>query len=102
MKKYGLHGSLKAQQGKGKQLSAILLEAATLVSTSKGCQLYLISADNAELDTVWVTEVWDSKEDHDESLNLAGVKELIGKALPILEGMPQKGQELNVLGGFGL
>lgn len=102
MKKYGLHGKLTAQQGKGEQLSNILLEAANLVSKAKGCQIYLISTENDYPETVWITEVWDSKEDHDESLKIAGVRELIGKAMPILEGMPQKGQELEVLGGFGL
>jgi hypothetical protein len=31
-----------------------------------------------------------------------GVKELIGKAMPIMDGQPAKGQEIKVLGGFGI
>ena len=53
------------------------------------------------LDHIWVTEIWDSKEDHGNSLQSAKVKELIVKALPILEDQPE-GNPLNVLGGFGL
>ncbi|WP_242916124.1 putative quinol monooxygenase [Pontibacter liquoris] len=101
-KKYGLHGKLTAAAGQKDKLASILLEASRLVSTAKGCQVYLISEDKNEPDAVWVTEVWDSKEDHDDSLKVAGVRELIGQATPILAGQPQKGQELTILGGTGI
>lgn len=102
MNKYGLHGKLTATQGNGDRLTSILLEASQLISTAKGCHLYIVSKDNSENDAVWVTEVWDSKEDHDNSLQVVGVKELISQAMPILKGRPEKGQELIVLGGAGL
>ncbi len=102
MKKYGLHGKLTATKGNADRLSGILLEASKLVSMAKGCHLYLVSRDNADTDAVWVTEVWDSKADHDNSLQVAGVKELISQAMPILDGRPEKGQELEILGGAGL
>lgn len=102
MNKYGLHGKLKAASGKGDQLASILLEAAKLVSAAKGCHLYLVSKDQNDKDAVWVTEVWDSKENHDESLKLPGVRELISQAMPVLAGPPEKGQVLEVLGGAGI
>ncbi len=102
MNKYGLHGHLKASPGKGGQLANILLEAAQLVSTAKGCQIYFISRTEAEPDTVWITEVWDSPADHEASLQVPGVRELIGQAMPILAESPQRGQILNVLGGHGV
>ncbi len=102
MTKYGLHGKLKATQGNGKQLADILLRASEVVATAQGCHLYIIGQDKAEPDAVWVTEVWDSKEDHDQSLSLLGVRELIGQAMPLLDGMPEKGQELEILGGAGI
>lgn len=102
MNKYGLHGKLKANEGNRDKLASILLNASHLVSTAKGCHLYLISIDKNEADAVWVTEVWDSKEDHDNSLNVAGVRELISQAMPILAGMPEKGQVLEILGGAGI
>jgi len=102
MNKYGLHGHLKATKGNGEKLASILLEASKLISTAKGCHLYVVSKDNAYNELVWVTEIWDSKEDHDNSLKVEGVKELIAQAMPILDGQPEKGQELEVLGGTGV
>ena len=99
MKKYLLHGNLKAISGKQDELVAILSEAATLVQSAKGCQSYVVSVDPDDNRAVWITEVWDSKEDHDNSLSFPGVRELIGKAMRILDGAPQKGQELTVVGG---
>lgn len=98
MNQYLLHGKLKAQTAK---LASILMEASKLVLTAKGCKLYVISKDPSEADTVFITELWDSKEDHDNSLKIEGVRELIMKAMPILDGPPSKRQELEVLGGLG-
>lgn len=102
MNKYLLHGKLSAIQGHRDELADILLDAAKLVSTAKGCKLYAIGLDKEDENAVFVTEIWDSKEDHDNSLKVEGVRELIMKALPILDGQPAKGQELEVLGGAGV
>ena len=99
---YGLHGKLIAKEGKAKELSRILLDASSLMKSAKGCYLYVVSIDKSNPDEVWVTEIWESKEDHANSLNVKGVKELIGKAIPLLNGSPQKGQELEILGGLGV
>ena len=102
MSKYLLHGKLIAKPGQRDELAAILIEASKLVSTAKGCRLYIVGIDKDDSNSVFVTEIWDSKEDHDNSLKVEGVKELIMKAMPILDGMPAKGQELEVLGGAGI
>ena len=99
---YGLHGKLLAQEGKGQELSAILLEASSLMKSAEGCHLYAVSIDQEHPNEVWISEIWDSQEDHDNSLSIPGVKELIGKAIPLLAAPPQKGQELEVLGGWGI
>ncbi|PBQ33464.1 antibiotic biosynthesis monooxygenase [Sphingobacteriaceae bacterium] len=102
MKKYLLHGKLKAKEGKGEELSSILLEAAQTLTAAKGCDLYAIGKDANDTDSVWVTEIWHTKEDHDNSLKLESVRSVIMKAMPILDGMPQKGQELEIVGGLGV
>lgn len=99
---YLLHGKMNAQAGKSNELAEILLEASKLVSTAKGCKLYVIGKDEHDTDSVYVTEIWDSKEDHDNSLNVKGVRELIMRVMPILNGQPSKGQELHILGGAGV
>lgn len=102
MNKYGLHGKLRSVPGGSEKLAQILLDASKLVSTAKGCRLYLISKDKTDADSIWVTEVWDSKEDHDNSLNVESVRALISQAMPLIDGRPEKGQELEMLGGKGI
>ena len=99
--KYGLYGKLQAQAGKGPELSVILLQAAALMETANGCILYLVSTTAETPDSIYVVEVWDTKEDHDASLTLPGVRELITQAMPLLDGSPE-GITLDVLGGKGL
>lgn len=102
MNKYGLQGALKAQPGKGKQLAAILLEAAELLTPIEACRLYVVGQDATDEDLVWITEVWDSKEDQQDSLQMETVKALIGRAMPLMEHMPEKGLEMDILGGKGI
>lgn len=99
---YLLHGKLQAKPNQANELADILLDASKLVSTAKGCKLYVIGKDENEPNSVYVTEIWDSKDDHDNSLKVEGVRELIMKAMPILDGQPTKGQELEILGGTGI
>ena len=99
--KYGLYGKFQAQAGKGKELGEILLKAANLMENAKGCRLYIVNKTADNPDGIYVIEVWDSKEDHDNSLKLPGVRELITQAMPILDGKPE-GITLEVLGGKGL
>lgn len=99
---YLLHGKLTAQQGQRDELANILLEASKLVSTVKGCKLYVIGKDENDTNSVYVTEIWDSKDDHDNSLKVESIRELIMKAMPMLDGQPTKGQELKILGGAGI
>ena len=102
MSKYGLQGALRAQSGKGKELADILLEAAELLSPIEACQLYVVGRDAADPDLVWITEVWDSKEDQQDSLKMETVRALINKALPLMEHMPEKGLEMDIIGGKGV
>ncbi|MEM7550773.1 MAG: antibiotic biosynthesis monooxygenase family protein [Bacteroidota bacterium] len=102
MNRYGLHGSLKAKEGKVEELAEILIRASELVSTAKGCRLYAVGFDETKPDTVWITEIWDTREDHDNALKIPDVRALIGTAMPLLDGQPVKGQELSIIGGSGI
>lgn len=99
---YLLQGKLLAKTGSKDQLAAILLQAAALMEQAKGCKLYAVATDIGESDAVHVTEIWASREDHDASLHVAGVRELIQQAMPLLAAPPQKGPEYQVLGGWGV
>ena len=102
MTKYGLHGHLLAKAGSVDQLLQILLQAADLVADSAGCHLYVVSKDPQAANQVWITEIWDSKEAHDESLQNPAVRTLISQAMPLLDGPPSPGQTLEVYGGHGI
>ena len=102
MKKYGLHGKLTAKAGQVDQLADILIQASQLVAKAKGCQVYAIGRDADDPHSVWITEIWDSKEDHDNSLQAPEIRALIGQAMPLLDGRPEKGQELDIMGGVGV
>src|SRR5690606_41685214 len=95
---YLLQGKMNAQTDKSNELSQILLEASKLVSTAKGCKLYLIAKDEHDTDDVYVTAIWESKEDHDHSLNMPGVRQLIIGVMPHINGQPTIEQELEALG----
>ena len=102
MKKYGLFGKLQAQAGKGGELGEILLRAASLMEHVEGCILYIVNEGADNPDAIWVMEVWESKEAHDDSFNIPGIRELIMQAMPILAETTEDGITLEVLGGKGL
>ena len=94
MEHYLLHGKLVAKEGQSEQLANILLRASELVATAKGCIYYVVSRNPEEPQAVYVTEIWESKEDHANSLHVEGVKELITEAMPLLDQQPRTGQQL--------
>ncbi|MEQ9376966.1 MAG: putative quinol monooxygenase [Imperialibacter sp.] len=100
--KYGLFGKLKAKPGKCDELIAILMESAGTDIRMPGCLQYLIGKDPDNEDIILISEVWESKEDHANSLKLESVRAAIAKAMPLLDGMPEKGIVWEVVGGLGL
>ena len=62
-----------------------------------GCLQYLVYTGDEE--SVWVSELWASQEDHDASLDLPGVRELIGETMPLVGGM--ESYPIRYLGGYG-
>lgn len=59
------------------------------MENAKGCILYMVNKEAGNPDSIYIIEVWQSKEDHDNSLKLPGVGELIKQAIPILDGNPK-------------
>jgi quinol monooxygenase YgiN len=45
-----------------------------------------VGLSDADEETIWVTEVWQTKAHHDASLQLPQVKAAIGRAMPMLTG----------------
>jgi quinol monooxygenase YgiN len=95
---YGLIGKMIARPGERDALSAILIAG---VAGMPGCLSYVVAADPTNADTIWITEVWESKDLHAASLALPSVKDAIMKGRPLIAGMESVAETLPV-GGFGL
>lgn len=95
---YGLIGKMTAVAGQRDELSTILLEG---TAAMPGCLSYIIAADPADSDALWITEVWESQESHRASLTLPAVQAAIARGRPLIAGMSDRVETLP-LGGHGL
>jgi quinol monooxygenase YgiN len=66
-----------------------------------GCLSYIIATDPGDPDALWITEVWDNKESHANSLSLPSVKAAIAKGRPLIAGFSNR-VETTPVGGHGL
>ncbi|HUC21954.1 MAG TPA: antibiotic biosynthesis monooxygenase [Streptosporangiaceae bacterium] len=97
---YGYIGSMKTQPGRREEVVAILLSGLGGLQQA-GCIQYTVGVSQSDDVTIWVSEVWHSKELHDASLQLPEVKAAISRAMPMLTGDFTR-EETTVQGGIGL
>ena len=95
---YGLIGKINALSGQREELINILLEG---VNSMPGCLSYLVAEDPTDVDALWITEVWDSQESHQESLSLPSVQQAIAKGKHLIAGFGER-FETSPIGGYGL
>ena len=98
--RYGYIGSMKTRPGRRDKVVALLLSGADGLRAA-GCDLYVVSTAEDDDVTIWVTEVWQSREHHAASLRLPETKAAIATAMPMLTGEFTR-QELSVAGGLGV
>jgi quinol monooxygenase YgiN len=84
---YGLIGKIIAVSGEREALIRILLEGTRAMP---GCRSYVIARDPADLDALWVTEVWDDEASHRASLGLPAVQAAIGRGRPLIRGFENR------------
>lgn len=94
---YALIGKFTATAGNQAALGEQLLNAAAAMERAPGCLQYLVYQDDA--DSVWVSELWVTQEDHDASLQLPGIPELIAETRPLIAGM--ESFPIRLVGGYG-
>lgn len=95
---YGLIGKMLAAEGKRDELAAILLDG---MQAMPGCLSYIVAADPADPNAIWVTEVWTDAESHQASLKLASVQAAIARGRPMIAGFGER-FETKPIGGHGL
>ena len=80
---YGIIGQMKAVPGKRAELIAHLLRG---TRDMPGNIAYLIAEDLGDPDAIWITEIWRTKTDHANSLQLPAVQEAIANGRPLIAG----------------
>lgn len=97
---YGFLGSMKAKSGHRDEVVSILLSGSGGL-TAAGCHLYVVGVSETDDQTIWVSEVWESKAHHDASLQLPETRAAISTAMPMLTGEFDS-HEFAVAGGLGV
>ncbi len=95
---YGLIGKMNVAPGQRDALIEILVNG---VAGMPGCLSYIVAKDQEDEDAIWITEVWDSKESHTNSLSLPSVQDAIAKGRPMITGFGAR-FETTPVGGQGL
>jgi quinol monooxygenase YgiN len=78
---WGMIAKITTNPGKREEMIAILQGSAAGLP---GCLSYVVAADAAQEDVLWVTEVWASQADHDASLTLRQVQDAVPRARPLV------------------
>ncbi len=102
MQQFALLANLSTAPKDRDALVKILTQAVKIIETIDGCLQYILykDAENAEL--VWISEIWESKAAHEQSLTREDVRALIGQAIPLLKEPPEAGIKLIPVVGKGL
>ena len=95
---YGLIGKMVATPGNRDALAGIILGG---TGEMPGCLSYVVANDPRDANALWITEVWDSADNHKASLSLPRVREVISKARPLIASFGDSVQS-EPIGGVGL
>jgi quinol monooxygenase YgiN len=97
---FGMQAVLTAHAGQGAELAELMLEASRLVGHLSGCKIYIVQRAITDVDKILITEVWADQASHQASLQDPAIRELIGRARPLIAGMEHL--PATPLGGKGL
>ena len=95
---YGFRATMTARPGKGDELVALLLTAAT----DEACLLYLVGRSASNRDVVHVTEGWISREAHAANFASERAKAFVARIAPLVVGQGEYQDEVPVGGKFRL
>ena len=96
--RYGLIGRMTALPGQRQELLTILAES---ISEMPGCLSYIVAEDPGHPDALWITEIWESQQSHQDSLKMPEVKDAITRGRPLIASMDSH-QETRPVAGTGL
>jgi quinol monooxygenase YgiN len=97
----GRYAKLTAKPGQGDTVAGKLLEVAQMLRETPGCELYVINRSIGEPDVIWVTELWQSQDALDESLQSTATGESIQEVRDLLAEGGFERIDVEPLGGVG-
>lgn len=96
---YCYMGTMRARPGRRDEVVEILLRDQSQLA-AVGCHAYVVGVNDEHPDLVYVSELWASKQAHDDSLLLDSTRAAIEAAMPLLTG-EFAGNDFGVVGGLG-
>ncbi|MEM7786440.1 MAG: putative quinol monooxygenase [Bacteroidota bacterium] len=90
---------MTAVAGEREALAEILVAVSAAMP---GCLSYVVARDAADPDALWITEVWESAEHHQASLQSPAVQAAIAEGRPLIAGIGPERVETAPVGGHGL
>ena len=94
---YGLIGKLISVENKRDQLINILIAGS---ADMPGNISYIVSKDSEDPNGIWISEVWETRQQHLESLNLESVKQAMAQGKPLIADFASR-FETEPVGGRG-
>ena len=95
---YGLISKVGTVPGQRDTLAAILVEG---TKAMPGCLSYVVASDPADVNALWITEVWDSQGSHQASLSLPAVQAAVAKGRSMIAGFGSRVETVPI-GGHGI
>ena len=92
---------MRARPGKRDELAAKFLDVVDMQKENPACELMLVSLSPDEDDVVFLTEVWNSAEEHERARQSAEVQAW-AEQMPSLVAGPPEITPLDVKGATGL
>jgi quinol monooxygenase YgiN len=86
--RFGQHTRIRAREGKHDALLAKFTEAAEMQHHNPACELTLVSASPDDPDTVFLTEVWTSEEEHERARTSPEVQAWAKDMPELVDGAP--------------
>ena len=93
---YGLIGQMLVKDGTRADVIAALLEG---TADMPGNVAYMVAEDQGDPNAIWITEVWNTKTDHANSLKLPAVQAAIGKARAHITGFGTRAETRPIVRG---
>jgi quinol monooxygenase YgiN len=72
-----------------------------MANSMAGCLNYIVATDPSDANSIWVTEVWQSRQAHAASLSIPAVKEAVSKGAALIASFSRVAETAPV-GGLNL